>query len=422
MLDEEEINKKIKDAAESYVPAFDDNAWYEMNKMLDIHLPQKKKRKRIAYIISLGILSAITLYFVSGNGNLFYSLNSKKSSLKTLTGKIMSPDQFNIPADKNIKEGYVIKDFISTESSRKKRLIKKINDPGKEPDISVKNMPQAVDGGFEANTFSKINAIYKGSFILEKGIRENDLPNEKNFYSFLSAYEFLKKPSNYNLGIPSREIVKNPSAKDAGNNKPEKSRKHFMKNWEIGFTAGPDVSAVNLNNTGKLTIINGIQLNYLLNKKFTLRSGFLVAKKIYSVDGDDYHSSYNSSNYYLQTVNANCKVYEVPFLITYNVKSIKKHNWFVSAGLSSYFMKRESYEYFYKYPSGQSDTKYYTVTNKNQYYFSVLDFSGGYRYNVNKRFSLIAEPYIKLPMSGIGIGKIKLNSAGLFFTVNVKPF
>jgi hypothetical protein len=85
-------------------------------------------------------------------------------------------------------------------------------------------------------------------------------------------------------------------------------------------------------------------------------------------------------------------------------------------------MKRESYEYFYKYPSGLIDTKYYTVTNKNQYYFSVLDFSGGYRYNINKRLSLIAEPYIKLPMSGIGIGKIKLNSAGLFFTVNVKPF
>jgi hypothetical protein len=423
MLDEEEINKKIKNAAEIYEPAFDDNAWYEMNQMLDKHLPQKKKRKRIAYLISLGILSAIGFYFVVGHKNLLYSPNSKRSSLKTLTRKIKSPDQFNLAANKATKNGDVVKNFISTESSRKNPAIKKINGSGKEPDISVKNKLQAVDGGFEANAFSVTSAVYKSSFILERGIRENDLPNEKNSYSFLSANELLKNPVNNNFELLRQKIVKDTFSKVAGNSKAKKAvRKQFMGKWEIGLTSGPDVSAVRLNNTGRLTIIKGIQLSYSLNDKFTLRSGFLVAKKIYSVDGDDYHSSYNSSNYYLQTVNANCKVYEAPLLITYNVNSIKKHRWFVSAGLSSYFMKRESYEYFYKYPSGLIDTKYYTVTNKNQYYFSVLDFSGGYRYNINKRLSLIAEPYIKLPMSGIGIGKIKLNSAGLFFTVNVKPF
>jgi len=52
----------------------------------------------------------------------------------------------------------------------------------------------------------------------------------------------------------------------------------------------------------------------------------------------------------------------------------------------------------------------------------VLDLSAGYEYTLNKRFSLAAEPYVKLPFSGVGAGKIKLNSAGVLFTLTMKPF
>ena len=34
----------------------------------------------------------------------------------------------------------------------------------------------------------------------------------------------------------------------------------------------------------------------------------------------------------------------------------------------------------------------------------------------------MAEPYIKLPLSGVGYGKVKLNSGGLLITVGFKPF
>ncbi|MEJ0103665.1 MAG: hypothetical protein WDO19_14420 [Bacteroidota bacterium] len=41
---------------------------------------------------------------------------------------------------------------------------------------------------------------------------------------------------------------------------------------------------------------------------------------------------------------------------------------------------------------------------------------------LSNKLSLIAEPYIKIPMEGIGFGSIKLNSAGVLFTLSVKPF
>jgi len=44
---DEEINKKIKEAADQYHPAYDEEAWGKMEKLLDKHLPQKKDWRRI---------------------------------------------------------------------------------------------------------------------------------------------------------------------------------------------------------------------------------------------------------------------------------------------------------------------------------------------------------------------------------------
>ena len=196
-----------------------------------------------------------------------------------------------------------------------------------------------------------------------------------------------------------------------------------MQNFGINLSAGPDISAVRLSNTGKITLTYGAGLSYSFNKRFTLRAGFYVAEKIYSVDEAEYYVPPGSTwNNYLQSIDANCKVYEIPLTLSYIFDKNKNHNWFVSAGLSSYLMKRESYVYYYKNSSGTTWDRPWTVTNKNKNYFSVLDISGGYEYSFNKHVSVMAEPYVKMPLSGIGLGKIKLNSAGILFTVAVKPF
>jgi len=52
----------------------------------------------------------------------------------------------------------------------------------------------------------------------------------------------------------------------------------------------------------------------------------------------------------------------------------------------------------------------------------VLTISGGLQRNFGKTLSVIAEPYVKIPVTGIGFGKVKLNSGGIMLTVAVKPF
>ena len=60
--------------------------------------------------------------------------------------------------------------------------------------------------------------------------------------------------------------------------------------------------------------------------------------------------------------------------------------------------------------------------NENSHIFSVINLSGGYQYHFSDRFSLMAEPYVKIPLSGVGQGKVNLNSGGILFTAGFKPF
>jgi hypothetical protein len=116
-------------------------------------------------------------------------------------------------------------------------------------------------------------------------------------------------------------------------------------------------------------------------------------------------------------------VYEIPVNITYNFAAGNKHNWFAGIGLSSYLMKKEIYNYDYKYGSSpMTYHKEYVVNNDNKHWFSVLTLSGGYEYKINKTVSFSGAPYIKLPLGGVGFGKVKLSSAGILFTATIKPF
>jgi hypothetical protein len=112
----------------------------------------------------------------------------------------------------------------------------------------------------------------------------------------------------------------------------------------------------------------------------------------------------------------------VPLLVNYNFSRNQNHQWFVAAGVASYFMKKEDYDYISKSPSGQTSYNNYTIRNENQHYFSSLKLSAGYEKKLSSKISLITEPYLNLPLTGIGYGKVKLYSAGILFSLNVKPF
>jgi hypothetical protein len=423
---DDEINKKIKDAADQYHPAYDETAWDKMELLLNEHLPIENKRRRKYFLLLVTALllgsSFFIIYYKQTNST---AKNLQKTEIKNNLAPTQLSQQKSLSTDKAVP---------SSSSAINVKPITGLNSTSPLATKSFNSQLRNInDNQFKDRINKQAIDQTNSAFVSTKG-----RTNTKIITGTTDEYGYTSKENTFSETEPT--ILNNPDLKkeipkikniEGGRimgkfTDPVESTKNkkFRNNFAINFSAGPDISSVGLNKTGRIAINYGAGISYALSNRFTLRTGFYVAEKIYSANRDDYQVPQGGASNinYLDNIDANCKVYEIPVTVSYNFGKAKHHQWFASAGLSSYLMKRESYDYYYKYPNGSQVTKSWSISNQNQNYFSVVDLSAGYQYSFSKRVSLLAEPYLKMPLSGVGAGKVKLNSGGMLFTFILKPF
>jgi len=462
MLDEE-MDDIIKNAAAKHHPAYNDGAWEKMEAQLDKHLPQKKDRKKfiffLLFFLLLGGGALLTVVKFTGNKN---SVSSKLAETKANEQPAVTPSTVStVPVNEKtvpLNEDSKNSPGSNATEQQQKNPVNTLapnssprynnNEPAngelsknKRSTITKKgraNMSISSPGLFDetiATTGKKTKAVKTapakdvdktGVAITGNNPEDNETKNEPSTPSISKTgkntieekgKETLKEDKEIKEKEKEKEIT---SVKPSSSPEKKKPKKNVFSNFGITVSAGPDISFVKLNNTGKTTLNYGAGLSYSFAKRFTARAGFYVSRKIYSAKPDQYTGG--TVYPYLDMVDANCKIYEIPVGLTYDIIKKKNYNLFGGIGISSYLMKTEDYDYNYKMPSGQNYTYKAAVKDENKHYFSVLTLSAGYQYRISKRVSVQAEPYMKLPLAGVGIGKIKLNSAGILFTATVKPF
>ncbi len=433
-MPDEENDKIIKDAADHYHPAYDDKAWEKMEQLLDQHLPQKKKRRKIIFfLLPLLLAGGLVFYMVAENGK---KSSSPAKEITTSTNK--TEKSIPTPAPSDLSGAKIAGSSSGKQESYQQLPVRKENvsqllptNPGRNiVGVARTNSIYPVEKNTQENNFNNNIIPSPDETIInqEKAVNNHDknnsavssleqknIVNQENKQDTLLHIPVVKETEN----ITKTEKEKSTVAKK----EMKKSKNIFVENFGISFFAGPDISGVHLDNPGKVAINFGLGFSYAISRSFTLRTGFYAGKKIYSVGPGDYNTTSGTGNYdYLENIDANCLVYSIPVNFNYNFKKVKNHNWFLSTGLTSYLMKRETYEFYYKYPTGQPYTKDWSIHNQNQNFLSILNLSGGYQYSFNNRISVMGEPYINLPLSGVGAGKVKLKSGGILFTLTVKPF
>jgi hypothetical protein len=121
-------------------------------------------------------------------------------------------------------------------------------------------------------------------------------------------------------------------------------------------------------------------------------------------------------------VEGNCNMFEIPVNLRYDFSVNNKRRLFASAGLSSFIMDKQNYEC--DYISGMNGQPYKYKWSEDSNYTHVmsnLNLSFGYERALGRNFSIQAEPYLKLPLKGLGYGSLKMNSYGLYVTFKYKP-
>ena len=115
----------------------------------------------------------------------------------------------------------------------------------------------------------------------------------------------------------------------------------------------------------------------------------------------------------MQVISLNSKstVVEIPVNIKYNFLKKNKRNFFGTAGLSTYILTKESNNYR-AIINGSQQKLTGNYSNNGNYYNAAVNISAGYEYKTKKAIIRL-EPYIQVPLKGIGVGSMPVLSTGV---------
>lgn len=200
------------------------------------------------------------------------------------------------------------------------------------------------------------------------------------------------------------------------------SEKEPTPKFAVRFSFSPDISSVGLKNFTKPGTAVSLLVEYAILSKLYIQTGVARSSKVYKAEGGDYvwPSSWNDQTSRPYSTDATCKVIEIPLNLRYDIFQGARSRWFASAGVSSYYMQNEKYDYHYgphaydaKWKNWDGSTGWYLLSHINA--------SAGYEYRFSKKISLLAEPYVRIPVKKVGFGKVDLFTTGIWFSIRYTP-
>ena len=193
--------------------------------------------------------------------------------------------------------------------------------------------------------------------------------------------------------------------------------------WGLSLALSPDVNSVNNMHKGELGASMGMGLSYKLGETLSIGTGIYYSQKLYSADKTSYkvtEKPFATWTSYAKKIDADCRVIDVPVNLNLRISNKTSNKLYVSAGMSSYFMLSEKYDFIYNNPSPAVPTgrREYTVRNENKHILNIVNLAVALEKPLSNQVSLVIQPYAKLPLTGIGQGQTNLQSVGVGFALN----
>lgn len=165
----------------------------------------------------------------------------------------------------------------------------------------------------------------------------------------------------------------------------------------------------------------GLMLHYHVKRSWSFATGVVLSHKKYTGDGEDYAppSGYwrrNTNGIIPGTVYGSCNVLEIPLMVQYAVFNNGKNKFLVGTGTSSYIMLNESYKYNFDQPNPGAKEGW-SSREKSTVFFNVINVTAGFEHRIFPGLMIGVEPYLKIPLKGIGWSDLKFYSAGASLTL-----
>jgi hypothetical protein len=373
---------------------FDEAHWRDMKKKLE---QDGKRRKEIFFWTSLGGVAAMFLmtmawWFTQSVTSKPDKISKTKVEIKT-QAKDNAAESALIPREEEIVKK---QDFhTSVNNNRSGNSIQQKIEPRQPENIAVvKTVPQTSFGAPE-----KMDPVAESSNKTQQV--EHTSSEQKNTIALQDNNMSPKADSSARVVV----II------DHG----------FRPSIILSVTAAPDLSAVNSFSDTKRGLSGGLLATVTLSPRVSVTTGAQLARKVYETGYNNYRPV---SNYVFpvapSTVDADCRVLDIPVNLNYTVWNKGVNKIGLSAGASSYFMIKENYNFGYDYKKpGMRYPAHYEVRNQNKHVMGVGNIAVSYERKLNKNAGIAIQPFVKLPLTDIGFGNVKLMSTGVSANLNI---
>ncbi len=290
-----------------------------------------------------------------------------------------------------------------------------ISSYSKEKEGSLNNNSEDRSTNFEATTGFLNNQFYVPGIIKTKPGKEASAGLKNISYEISASVKTINNDAEAKAKNIQSEADKTATiAEEKSNNTESLSLK--SKGVYIGVAIAPDFSKVQSGSFSNTGFDAGIFLGYRFSRRLSLETGFMWNKKNYISDGKyfsmDKVGSTMPAGMIIENLKSNCSVIEIPLKIKYDLISRGNADLFVTGGVSSYIMTKENNSYNVTLNGNRE--KVSGVYNKNNYGLpAVVSVSIGYEHSISRYINIRLEPFLKIPLKGMGVGSLQVTSAGL---------
>jgi hypothetical protein len=184
------------------------------------------------------------------------------------------------------------------------------------------------------------------------------------------------------------------------------------------FLAAPDITDSKTSIGTKISSNVGLLLTYPLSKKMSISTGAIYARKLYDYGGNV--ATVGQANL-PWSLNADCYVIDVPVNVNFQILSKKNYSIALNSGVSSYFMLKEKYKFSSTNAAGVTQQSMLELNNQNKHLLGIANISVSIERKVSDKVSVGIQPFIKLPLTGIGYYDYNLRSRGVALSLSIKP-
>ncbi|HCN85281.1 MAG TPA: hypothetical protein DIT07_16930 [Sphingobacteriaceae bacterium] len=396
MMEDKNLDELFRKSLDEEEIPFEEAHWRDMKKKLE----QNSKRRRDIFLwASLGGAAAMFLMTMAWWFTQSVSIEPDKISKNKPEVKAENRDKA-VEADPLAKTADIIrKQNIDTKTSYSNitaKPVPAIKSQAQENVAVVKPAEETV----AVNNTEKENAVVTVSNNIIPQTNNTSSPEEKNIIVLQDDNSLNKKTDNPGITV---------------------TKRGFRPSLILTVTAAPDLSAVNSFTTVKKGLSGGLLATVSLSPKFGITTGAVLARKVYQTGYDNYRPV---TNYVFpvspSTVDADCRVLDIPLNLNYTVWDNGDNKIGFSAGASSYFMIEEKYDFKYQsYSPGVRYPRHYEVRNLNKHFMGIGNIAVSYERKLNKNAGIALQPFVKLPLTEIGFGNVKLMSAGVSANLNI---